>query len=65
MGRVKRGGYIFEFWIGDHPPRHVHVIKDGELLAKIRTKDLVLMEGHADRKIMEVLKTLIKEGLIK
>ena len=25
MGKVRRGGYVFQWWIGDHPPRHVHV----------------------------------------
>jgi hypothetical protein len=25
MGRVRRGGYIIKWFIGDHPPRHVHV----------------------------------------
>jgi len=28
MGRIRRGGYIFISWIGDHPPRHVHVYDD-------------------------------------
>lgn len=64
MGRIKRGGYIFEFWVGDHPPRHVHVFKDGKFICKIRTKDMTLMEGTADRKIMNTLKILIKEGLV-
>ena len=25
MGRVRRSGYIIEWFIGDHAPRHVHV----------------------------------------
>ena len=25
MGRVRRSGYIIEWFIGDHAPRHVHI----------------------------------------
>ena len=64
MGRIKRGGYIFEFWVGGHPPRHVHVFKEGKFICKIRTKDMTLMEGRAGRRIMNILKALIKEGLV-
>ena len=33
MGKVRRGGYVFEWWIGDHPPRHIHVSdSNGKLL---------------------------------
>lgn len=36
MGKVRRGGYIFEWWIGDHESRHVHVSdSNGELLGRI------------------------------
>jgi hypothetical protein len=28
MGRIRRGGYVFISWIGDHPPRHVQVYDD-------------------------------------
>ena len=46
MGRIRRGGYIFEFWVGDHPPRHVHVLKDRRLIAKVELDaNLTVMEG--------------------
>ncbi|MBI2981331.1 MAG: DUF4160 domain-containing protein [Deltaproteobacteria bacterium] len=46
MGRIRRGGYLFEFWAGDHPPRHVHVLKDRKLIAKVELDErLTLMEG--------------------
>ncbi|MFA7234702.1 MAG: hypothetical protein WC076_11390 [Terrimicrobiaceae bacterium] len=36
MGKIRRGGYVFEWWIGDHEPRHVHVSKiDGRILGRI------------------------------
>jgi hypothetical protein len=66
LGRVRRGGYIFEFWVGDHPPRHVHVLKDRKLLAKVELDgNLSVMEGKIDRRIREILKELVKEGLVK
>ncbi len=36
MGKVRRGGYIFEWWIGDHPPRHLHISdSNGNLLGRV------------------------------
>ena len=34
MGKVRRGGYIFVPWKGDHSPRHVHIYRDGALIVK-------------------------------
>ncbi len=34
MGKVRRGGYVFVTWKGDHAPRHVHVYRDGKLVVK-------------------------------
>ena len=34
MGKYRRGGYVFITWKGDHPPRHVHVYRDGTLIVK-------------------------------
>lgn len=66
MGRVKRGGYIFETWIGDHPPRHVHVIKDRTLVARIELDDnLTVMDGMKNRRIHRILKKIMKDGLLK
>lgn len=66
VGRVRRGGYIFEFWVGDHPPRHVHVLKDRKLIAKVELDEkLTLMEGKLSRKIRKILRILIREGILK
>lgn len=65
MGRIRRGGYIFEFWVGDHPPRHVHVFKDRRLIAKVELDErLTLMEGKVSRRLRMILKSLIKEGAL-
>src|SRR5436309_8220970 len=34
MGKVRRGGFVVFTWKGDHPPRHVHVYRDGKLIVK-------------------------------
>ena len=66
MGRVRRGGYIFDFWVGDHQPRHVHVLKDRKLVAKVELDEyLTLMEGQINRRIRKILIELMKEGQIK
>jgi hypothetical protein len=66
VGRVKRGGYIFEFWIGDHPPRHVHVFKDQKLIARVELDEkLTVMDGKITRRIREILKALKHEGFLK
>ena len=34
MGKIRRGGCIFVSWKSDHPPRHVHVYREGRLIVK-------------------------------
>jgi hypothetical protein len=64
LGRIKRGGYIFVTWIGDHLPRHVHVYDDDvELLIWDLDKSKVI-EGDGSRRILEIIKELVEEGLL-
>lgn len=66
MGRIRRGGYIFEFWVGDHLPRHVHVLKNGKLLARVELDDsLTLMSGKINNRIRKIINKLKKEGELK
>jgi hypothetical protein len=66
LGRIRRGGYIFDFWVGDHLPRHVHVLRDRKLIAKVELDEqLTVMEGKINRRIRKILKTLVKEGKLK
>ena len=62
MGKVKRGGYVFLSWIGDHSPRHVHVYKDGNLIVKWDLENDMAMQGTATRTILKYIKELIEEG---
>ena len=62
MGKVKRGGYVFLSWIGDHAPRHVHVYKDGNMIVKWDLENDMPMKGTATRTILKHIKELIEEG---
>jgi hypothetical protein len=64
MGRVKRGGFVFLTWIGDHQPRHVHIIKDGRMILKWDLDNERIMEGEVNQKALRVLDDLRTEGLI-
>lgn len=61
MGRVRRGGYIIKWFIGDHPPRHVHIEREnGELIGRLDLEGMTGMEGWprtlSGLKIIEELK---------
>ncbi len=47
MAKIKRGGYVFLSWIGDHTPQHVHVYKDGKQILKWDIKNQMTMKGVA------------------
>jgi len=64
MGRIRRGGYIFEWWKGDHPPPHVHVFDDdAKFIARVNLETMQpIGEGKIDKKIIDVIRELQKEG---
>jgi hypothetical protein len=62
MGKVRRGGYIFITWKGDHDPYHVHIFKDSKEVAKFNLEDNVVMSGKINNKILKLIKTLQEEG---
>jgi hypothetical protein len=45
MGKLRRGGYVFVWWKGDHSPRHVHVYRDGKLVVKWDLDNQKAMRG--------------------
>ncbi len=65
MGKLKRGGFIIIWWIGDHPPKHVHVFKEGQELAKVTIPDLKPLSGKISSKMLKTLRELIKEGKLE
>ena len=64
MGKVRRGGYILEWYIGDHEPRHVHVYDSRHrLIGRLDVDRLVGIEGwQPDRKLIKLVRDLINEG---
>jgi hypothetical protein len=62
MPTVRRGGYIFIARRGDHPPRHVHVYRNGRLIVKWDLENKKAMKGKASAKILELIGQLEAEG---
>jgi hypothetical protein len=63
MGKVRKGGYIFEWWVGDHPPRHVHVSDNkGNLLGRVALENLEpLDDWNPPAKVLEIIRQLQDE----
>lgn len=66
MGRIRRDGYVFEWWVGDHPPRHVHVSSiKGELLGRIRPSNKTSVgTWKPPRRVLRTIEDLQIEGLL-
>ncbi len=64
MGKVRRGGYIFISWKSDHPPRHVHVYRDGRLVVKWDLDNGTAMQGSAPPNVIELIRQLQSEGVL-
>jgi len=64
MTRIRRGGYVFLTWSGDHPPRHVHVLCDGRLVLKWNLDSRQPMHGVASTKVLTLIRQLESEGLL-
>jgi hypothetical protein len=62
MGKVRRGGYVFVTWKGDHSPRHVHVYQDGRFIVKWDLDNRVSMTGKATRRVLKLVEQLEAEG---
>ena len=64
MGKHRRGGYVFITWRGDHPPRHVHVYRDGKLVVKWDLDNRTAMKGAATSRVLKLIAELESEGLL-
>jgi hypothetical protein len=64
MVKVRRGGYIFFTWKGDHTPKHVHVYRNGKLVVKWDLENGKVMQGVASQKVLELIRQLQVEGMI-
>ena len=61
MGRIRCGGFLIEWWMGDHSPKHIHIYKDGRLIAKVQVPGLPLLKGSMNKKLRKILVELIQE----
>ena len=58
--RIRRGGYVFVTWEGDHPPRHVHVYGEDGLILKWDLERGRALEGVAPRRIVKLIEELVR-----
>ena len=66
MGRIRRGGYMFLWWIGDNAPRNVHVFeKNGKLITRVNLETMQPMDiPKVKGTILELIRELQNEGRI-
>jgi Domain of unknown function (DUF4160) len=64
MGKIRRGGYIFVTWKSDHPPRHVHVYRDGKFVVKWDLDHKKPMKGKVIGRVLELIEELECEDLL-
>ena len=64
MGRIRRGGYIFIWWIGDHEPQHVHVYDDdGKFITRVNLRTMQPMDtASLPKAVPQLVAELQKEG---
>jgi hypothetical protein len=64
MSRIRSGGYIFISWIGDHPPRHVHVfVDDANFITRMNLETMQPIDVlKVDKKIVGLIRDLQGEG---
>ena len=62
MPKIRRSGYIFIARVSDHPPRHVHVYRDGRLIVKWDLENRMPMKGKASARLIELIRQLEAEG---
>jgi hypothetical protein len=60
--KIRRGGYVFLSWIGDHGPRHVHVYSDGKLVVKWDLDHWQPMKGQVTARLEKLLRELVAKG---
>ncbi|MGH9080929.1 MAG: DUF4160 domain-containing protein [Acidimicrobiales bacterium] len=62
MPKIRRGGYVFLSWVGDHSPRHVHVYRDSKLVVKWDLENHLAMKGRITARIRRLIEELVEEG---
>jgi len=61
VGKIRRGGYVFITWAGDHDPKHVHVFKEGKEILKWNLEAGMAIKGKTSKKITRLIAELVAE----
>lgn len=64
MTKIRRGGYVFWTWKGDHDPPHVHVYLDGRLVVRWDLEKGKTIGGVAARRVVQIIGELRSKGLL-
>jgi len=62
--KICRSGHVILTRKGGHPPRHVHVLRDGRLVLKWDLELRRPMRGFATGKLVALIRELEEEGLL-
>ena len=64
MGKIRRGGFLFLWWLGDHAPRHIHVFDGkGEKLGRVAIHTGEPLDNwRPTRKVLQIINELKNEG---
>ena len=62
MAKIRRGGFVFISWVGDHSPRHVHVYREGKLVVKWDLEKSQPMKVQASTRLKKLIAELESEN---
>ena len=55
---------MIDWWIGDHAPKHVHIYREGQQVAKVEVPSLLVLSGKVDGRLRKILVQLLREQII-
>ena len=64
MGKIRRGGFIFVTWVGDHG-KHVHVFRNQREVLKWDLETDRAIQGTASRRLVRLIRELREEGVLR
>ncbi|MCB0368111.1 MAG: DUF4160 domain-containing protein [Bdellovibrionales bacterium] len=65
MGKIRRGGFIITWHLGDHLPIHVHVYKNQKLVCRWMLYEGKELSGKASKKLIKIIEDLKDEGIFE
>ena len=63
MARYRKGGFIFECWISDHPPKHFHIFNNkGKFIGRFDIESMKPIGNWlVSKKMIKLIQEVIKE----